>query len=180
MKLCECGCGETAPLAKRTVNRIGQLKGQPMRFICGHQQRNRPTKSRRFTFVDGILKQAHIRRAEAALGKLLPRGAVVHHHNKAAFDNDSPLVICENQAYHMLLHYRTRIVRAGGNPNTDKICGACKKPKSLGLFPLDRSRLQGRGSSCRECVDIRQPAKNVRTQALKAERKAARGTHETA
>lgn len=37
--LCECGCGEMAPLAKRTKNKIGHKKGQPVRFIRGHQFR---------------------------------------------------------------------------------------------------------------------------------------------
>src|SRR5262249_36848984 len=37
-KLCECGCGEPAPIAKRAED--GYLKGQPKRFIHGHSSRN--------------------------------------------------------------------------------------------------------------------------------------------
>ena len=33
-QLCECGCGEPAPIAKR--NRYGYRKGQPKRFVNGH------------------------------------------------------------------------------------------------------------------------------------------------
>lgn len=36
VKLCECGCGEPAPIAKQTNRPQGRVKGQPMRFIRGH------------------------------------------------------------------------------------------------------------------------------------------------
>lgn len=36
VKLCECGCGEPAPIAKHTVTKLGYVKGQPIRFINGH------------------------------------------------------------------------------------------------------------------------------------------------
>lgn len=39
---CECGCGEVAPLAKRTRPYLGQVKGQPLRFINGHHGASRP------------------------------------------------------------------------------------------------------------------------------------------
>lgn len=35
-KLCECGCGEPAPIAKRTNARYGHVAGQPVRFIRWH------------------------------------------------------------------------------------------------------------------------------------------------
>jgi hypothetical protein len=37
VKLCECGCGEPAPIAKKTDSRLGHVKGQPVRYVCGHQ-----------------------------------------------------------------------------------------------------------------------------------------------
>jgi hypothetical protein len=37
--LCECGCGEPAPLATRNCPKRGYVKGQPHRFIAGHQWR---------------------------------------------------------------------------------------------------------------------------------------------
>lgn len=36
MKLCECGCGLPAPLAKRTEKRKGWIQGEPIRFIKNH------------------------------------------------------------------------------------------------------------------------------------------------
>ena len=37
--LCECGCGERAPIAKKTYVAVGQVMGQPVRFIYGHFRR---------------------------------------------------------------------------------------------------------------------------------------------
>lgn len=34
--LCECGCGQTTPIAPRTRNVIGHVRGEHIRFIRGH------------------------------------------------------------------------------------------------------------------------------------------------
>lgn len=39
VKLCECGCGYPAPIAKKTCRQYGAVKGQPRPFISGHQNR---------------------------------------------------------------------------------------------------------------------------------------------
>lgn len=59
--------------------------------------------------VDGKLVYEHRVLAEKALGKPLPKGAVVHH-TKAPGDNHGPfkLVICPDQEYHLHLHARAR------------------------------------------------------------------------
>jgi hypothetical protein len=36
---CECGCGDPAPIAKRTNKSRGQICGRPVRFIKGHSLR---------------------------------------------------------------------------------------------------------------------------------------------
>jgi hypothetical protein len=75
----------------------------------------------------------HVARAERALGHPLPLKAVVHHADGSK-DPNAPLVICENQAYHRLLHMRMRIKAAGGNPNTDRICRYCRALNPIGEF----------------------------------------------
>lgn len=39
MKLCECGCGQPAPTASMTNKARGYVKGEPRRFIVGHNNR---------------------------------------------------------------------------------------------------------------------------------------------
>lgn len=37
--LCQCGCGNPAPIATRTRRYLGHVKGEPIRFISGHNAR---------------------------------------------------------------------------------------------------------------------------------------------
>lgn len=69
----------------------------------------------------------HILVAESALGAFLPLEAIVHHHN-SVFDDNVPwnLVVCENQAYHLILHRRARALKACGNANW-RSCVYCKR-----------------------------------------------------
>jgi len=48
VKLCECGCGRPAPIAKQTVRKLGHVKGEPVRFVNGHMNRGRKMPPRPF------------------------------------------------------------------------------------------------------------------------------------
>jgi hypothetical protein len=41
--LCECGCGDPAPIARQTDRRRGVRRGEPLRFIRGHGGRTKVT-----------------------------------------------------------------------------------------------------------------------------------------
>lgn len=41
MKLCECGCGRPAPIARKSDSSTGRVLGQPQRFVKGHNAWNR-------------------------------------------------------------------------------------------------------------------------------------------
>lgn len=77
----------------------------------------------------------HVLVAERAVGKPLPAGAQVHH----VGDRNDPrrIVVCQDQAYHALLHRRTRALEACGNANAIKcdICGQWDDPDALYLRP---------------------------------------------
>lgn len=45
-RLCECGCGAPAPLAKRTNARLGHTRGKPLRFVSGHNSKGSANLSR--------------------------------------------------------------------------------------------------------------------------------------
>jgi hypothetical protein len=141
---CQCGCGQ-----KTTIYR-----GKPRKFISGHNGRlesnlsmlrnlskpgeeshnwkgGKTIDSRGYKmFYDPSngkvcnYTREHASICEALLGKPLPPKAVIHHH-KDKLDNSS-LVICEDQAYHTLLHQRKRAYEACGNPIWRK-CYICKQ-----------------------------------------------------
>ncbi len=92
----------------------------------------------------------HRMRAEKALGKPLPFGAVVHHADgsKNAY---APLVICQDNPYHTSLHRRMRVQKAGGDPWLDKICAKCKQIKPKTEFWKDRTSPEGLATKCSVC-----------------------------
>lgn len=135
MKLCECGCGQ-------------QVKN---RFISGHNKNGSQNPNwkggsfmgagnskykliyspghSRCCIGNHVLEQILI--AEKALGKPLPPKAVVHHHTP------TQLVVCQDQAYHMLIHKRTKAYNECGHANWLK-CRYCKKyddPVNLHICP---------------------------------------------
>lgn len=97
------------------VTRYGRF--EPMRGKKGAVREN--TSGYRVFVIGGKFKYEHIMLAEKALGKPLPKGAVVHHFNEKKSDNHTPfnLIICPDQAYHLLLHRRAKEL---------KIFGYCK------------------------------------------------------
>jgi hypothetical protein len=150
MSVCECGCGEETSRADRDYPQYGVRMGEFWRFVAGHHNRVKPVL--RYRKVGR--RHAHRLRAEGALGKPLPKGAEVHHANETKHE-DSPLVICQNRAYHRLLHARTRIVKAGGNPNSDKICSRCKRLRRRSKFYITRANYDGLFDMCKSCTRVK-------------------------
>lgn len=120
-----------------------------------------PKKYPQRQLADGRIGTLHRIRAEAALGKPLPIGAVVHHPDEDKSNPDARLVICQDNTYHMLLHARMRTVAAGGNPNTDAVCARCRSPKPVEDFPSAPSRSTGRSAFCRSCCKDKMRARRL-------------------
>jgi len=141
---CQCGCGGKARLAPYSCAQRGWIKGQSIHFIHGHNGRGanhynwKGGKKLSYGYIyiwkpnhpkacsDGYVLE-HILVTEKVLGKPLPKGAEIHHVNENRSDNRKEnLVICQDRAYHFLLHRRTRALKACGHANWRK-CNYCKK-----------------------------------------------------
>jgi hypothetical protein len=48
MTLCECGCGQPAPIATKTRSKLGHVKGGPIRFVYAHHLRLHQDKCAKF------------------------------------------------------------------------------------------------------------------------------------
>lgn len=98
---------------------------------------------------------AHILVVEKTLGHFLQARAVVHHVD-GNVSNNAPtnLVVCEDQAYHLLLHQRLRAFRACGDPSALKCdrCGRYDTPPSIAVYPANRANrkpsFQARHKTC--------------------------------
>jgi hypothetical protein len=94
--------------------------------------------------------------AEKAIGHVLPASMVMHHVNDVGDDNrGSNLVVLENQSEHRKLHARRAVLRAGGNPWTDRMCADCG-PRPIAEFKPRGHRPSHRSfgllaSLCRKC-----------------------------
>lgn len=163
MSLCLCGCGQTTALAQKTDPRYGWVRGQPQRFINGHNKRL-PDQQRRLyrgyvlawapghPRAHGNYVAEHILIAEAALGRPLTDDVVVHHANALKTDNrNCNLVILENQAEHNAIHLRLMVLRVGGDPWRQRFCHKCGTAKDKDAF-YERKRDGRLMPQCKACI----------------------------
>ncbi|MBE0568933.1 MAG: HNH endonuclease [Deltaproteobacteria bacterium] len=77
---------------------------------------------------------AHVEIVEKVLGKRLPPGAIVHHVDGNKMNNaHSNLVVCQDQAFHNLLHSRSKAKKECGDANylRCEYCGRWDPPGSI-------------------------------------------------
>jgi hypothetical protein len=101
---------------KRIYSRVRQSTGYIQIFTQGH-----PVADKRGYVYEHRLV------AEKAIGRYLSRKNRVHHVNGVRHENQNTnLVICEDDAYHHLLHFRQQAFRATGSVHAVK-CSFCKQ-----------------------------------------------------
>lgn len=105
---------------------------------------------------EGQQVREHVVVAEVALGRPLPTGALVHHADGDRGNNaPSNLVICPDDAYHMLLHKRTRALAACGHADWLK-CWVCKR-----YSPPAEIVVNGNNNHHRCCINSWQNARRA-------------------
>lgn len=165
--LCLCGCGEKTTISKVNCALYGWVKGQPKKYIKYHAQlgkSHKKWKNKRIhsgyghILVEGkgtkrIHKNGyafeHIIIAEKAFGGPLPKDARVHHFGDV--DDNSKLVICQDQEYHAFLHIRQRAFLACGDVNKRK-CRYCKKYDDIENIHYKRRKNGGSDSYHKLCA----------------------------
>lgn len=91
-------------------------------------------------------KRGYVIKVERILGHELPQQAVVHHVDGNRNNNENTnLVVCQDQAYHLYLHVRTRAYKATGDVNKRQ-CQFCNEWDRIGL---NRMRSYSCGNSYR-------------------------------
>lgn len=165
---CHCGCGRLVNLAPWNSNDRGWAKGEPVKFMSGHNSKgqNNPAWKGGVVKENGYFRvrhpeakkyeQYHRRLVEEIIGKQLPITAVVHHHNRDGYDN-SPgnFVVCQDRNYHNLIHRRMRAYFACGHPTWIK-CPYCKGYDDPLKMKVDK-RGYGYHQSCKKLIDQKRP-----------------------
>lgn len=147
--LCQCGCGQRPKISTQNDPRAGWVKGQPIKFIHGHNMRRSENKS---LHDEGKCKHSsgyvwkrcedhprshngyvleHILVAEEKIGRLLLPKERVHHENEIKSDNrHDNLTVFPNEKAHQQHHVRMSALKACGNPDW-RHCTHCKQYDSI-------------------------------------------------
>ena len=131
-KLCECGCGNSTKIGNRFLNGHNRSRWGGGKTIDNGYVTIRLASHPRAGIRGRVQESVLI--AERVLGNFLPLKAVVHHVDGNTINNEnSNLVVCENQSYHKFLHQRKRAYDACRCASWRK-CWVCKEyedPKNL-------------------------------------------------
>src|SRR3990167_6213935 len=139
-----CGCLRREVAGTRS-------RGRGPSAFGGGRHKQKTTKT--YRSIGRVRQGLHRWRAEQALGRALPPGAIVHHADGTRSD-DAPLVICQSHAYHAELHRKMRVRAAGGHPWIDRLCGRCHQAKPANEFPRAPSQASGYFGYCHGCTVI--------------------------
>lgn len=168
--LCQCGCGNSTPMHTRANAARGYVVGEYGMFLRGHQPKAHGSRHHKWNGGQRVGRNgyievrspshprshngyvyAHVLVVEAALGRPLPGKHPIHHVDEARQNNtNGNLVVCENDAYHKLLHKRQRALDACGDANAIacKYCGDYSRQEDMHVFPTKTGNLVGYHPAC--------------------------------
>lgn len=97
-------------------------------------------------------KYVHRLVVERVLGRKLKTTEIVHHVDENKLNNDPfNLVLCQDQAYHKILHARAKVIEDGYRPDLHAYCQSCKRYMFIEAFPKNKARWNGIAHMCRVC-----------------------------
>jgi hypothetical protein len=132
---CHCGCGKLTHISKKTSIDRGITKGEPFRFLRGHngfkEIKKIGTDSHGYKRVwvpdrQGSIREHVLVAENMNCGPLAP-GSVIHHKDKDKTNNNPDnLVICSSHSDHMEIHRSEKALKACGHSGWKK-CRICKQ-----------------------------------------------------
>ena len=135
-------------MRKEAILKNGEYDGIPLKR----------QKNGRIRIRTKPIKFLYVYTAEKALGRPLPKGAVVHHIDGNPY-NDSPnnLVILQSHKEHMVLHAKMDLVSKGGIPGKHLWCPQCLQVKVLEDFGYNAANgWRGyKNNICKLCVRLK-------------------------
>lgn len=129
---CKCGCGEFTkdPIKEYRPGHRPQSYEEILKRSKSRFRNSKTPDGHGYLIVrDGMcsINLEHRKIVEEVLGRKLLKKNRVHHINGNGADNRKEnLVVCEDTAYHFLLHRREAALKACGNPFFRK-CPVCQK-----------------------------------------------------
>jgi hypothetical protein len=172
---CECGCGGQAPIAKKTNAKKNLIKGEPCRFISGHNSKGSGAgadannwKGGRFIdrlgYVHVVLPEhprvhkngyvfEHILVLEKVLGRpILPTEACHHIDGNRANNAPGNLMLFKTHGMHTAFHARLRAFDVSGHWDWRKCvyCGMHGDPANMTILIRDAYHKKCRTEHSRE------------------------------
>ena len=170
-KLCECGCGQPAPIVKETNRTRGYVKGAPHRFIQNHAKKGVPKSPETRAKMKAAWKdkpRPWLRKPRPSIWKDDPSGGTLHQYVKRHFPKAGVCEACGEQSKTDYAFLRHPEPYTRSRSDYSELCRSChmRHDFRIGARTMQRDRcrhghvlaetgmyLDGRG--CRRCSECR-------------------------
>jgi hypothetical protein len=143
--LCECGCGQPAPIARQTDTKRGYVKGHPVRFAFGHGLRTQKAVAARVASLSQPRTAETRAKISASLtGRVQTMELRAKRKAIAQRASDSPVWVGTDASYNTV-HNRARKVLPQECAMTDHTCRGLLEIALRHDAPPDLTRVSRKG-----------------------------------